>query len=92
MYECEWCGERYQDTSGLLGCARKHDYQDKLRSIGTVTKQGTSNITRVRAGHVTHERTEHWDGRVDATVRPDTVRMKGRAIQAKGGTVVEVTK
>jgi hypothetical protein len=49
------------------------DYMDRTRS----KTEGVAKTGAVaKTGTVTH--TEHWDGSVDATVRPATARMKAK--------------
>jgi hypothetical protein len=51
----------------------------KYSSVGFLTKRGTSNRTPVRRdsdGEVGGVQTEHWDGRVDAQVVPESVDLK----------------
>lgn len=51
----------------------------KYASVGFMTRRGSKNSTKVRRdsdGSVGGVRTEHWDGRVDATVVPQSVDLK----------------
>lgn len=67
------------------------EYRDKLRSIGFVGKAPESRKTVERTEDSTVIHTEHDDGRVDAVVRPDTVRYGARVHRtgAKRGQVAE---
>lgn len=51
-------------------------YLEKLRSIGTIGRAGSSRRTQERVPGGVVIQTEHADGRVDAIVRPDTVDYK----------------
>lgn len=67
---------------------------DKYRSIGVMTKAGSSRTTTEREESATVTTTEHWDGRQDATITPDTVRFAGR-VHGQGkkeGQVAEITR
>lgn len=47
---------------------------EKLRSIGSLTRKGTSKTTVVdQRGSTT---TEHWNGKVDAQVCPEAITLK----------------
>jgi hypothetical protein len=65
---------------------------DKLRTIGAPRRVGTSAQTVAREKGSTTITTEHWDGRKDATVRPDVVRYGARIHKTgkKRGQVAEV--
>lgn len=67
---------------------------EKYRSIGVMTKAGSSRKTVTREESATVTTTEYWDGRQDATVTPDTVQFKGRVHSqgSKKGQVAEITK
>ena len=67
-------------------------YREKLRSISTPRKTGKveTKVERTDTSTVIHK--EHWDGSVDAVVRPDTVRHGARVHQQgrKKGEMAEV--
>ena len=67
---------------------------DKLRSISVPRRLGKSErrVQKVKGSTVIE--TEHWDGKQDATVRPDVVRYGGRVHKTgkRKGTVAEVKK
>lgn len=65
---------------------------DKLRSIGAPRRIGQSEQTVVQEKGATLLTTEHWDGRQDATVRPDVVRQGARVHKTgkKRGQVAEI--
>ncbi len=68
-----------------------NEYLEKLRSIGTMTRQGTTNTVKVRSGsRLVQASTEHWDGRKDATVYPETVRYEARV--NRSGEIAEVAQ
>ena len=51
----------------------------KYSSVGFLTRRGTSNRKPVRRdsdGKVGGVQTEHWDGRVDAQVVPESVELR----------------
>ncbi|MBT7541559.1 MAG: hypothetical protein HN683_19610 [Gammaproteobacteria bacterium] len=51
----------------------------KYASVGFMTRRGSKNSSLVKRdsdGSVGGVRTEHWDGRVDATVVPQSVDLK----------------
>ena len=53
----------------------------KYSGVGFITKQGTSKTTRVRRdtdGKLGGTTTEHWDGRVDANIGPESVKLLAR--------------
>ncbi len=52
------------------------DYIAKVRSIGAPRRWGTVNTKVEQSPYGELEHTEHWDDRVDATVRPKTVEYK----------------
>lgn len=70
-----------------------NEYRDKLRSIGT-PRGRTSKRTVVREERGTLITTEHSDGRVDATVRPDTVDYEARTHRTgkRKGQVAEIVR
>lgn len=70
-----------------------NEYRDKLLSIGT-PRGRTSRTTVTREEHGTLITTEHSDGRVDATVRPDTVDYKAVTHRTgkKKGQVAEIVR
>lgn len=51
-----------------------NDYLDKLRSISTPRRRGSSRTLVEREGSAIIRKTEHWDDRVDVAVTPDVVR------------------
>mgnify|MGYP003148696204 CR=1 FL=1 len=50
----------------------------KYSSVGILTKRGTSKTSTVirESGVVGGTTTEHWDGRVDARVIPESVEVR----------------
>lgn len=70
-----------------------NEYRDKLRSIGA-PRGRTSKQTVVREERGTLITTEHADGRVDATVRPDTVDYQAVTHRTgkKKGQVAEIVR
>lgn len=48
--------------------------KEKLRSVGYLRQKGTSRKTIKDARGSFQE--EHWDGRVDATINPEAIRLK----------------
>lgn len=51
----------------------------RYSSVGILTQRGSSKKTKVRRdsdGSVGGVQTEHWDGRVDAAVVPESVELK----------------
>jgi len=53
----------------------------KYSSVGIILRRGTSRRKPVRRdsdGSVGGVQTEHWDGRVDAAVVPESVELKVR--------------
>lgn len=70
------------------------EFLDKVRSIGTIGRAPKSRSTEDRVDGATIIHTEHADGRVDATVRPDTVEYRARTHSTgkKRGQVAEVTR
>lgn len=51
----------------------------KYSSVGILTQRGTSKKTKVRRdsdGSVGGIQTEHWSGQIDATVAPESVKMR----------------
>jgi hypothetical protein len=67
-------------------------YREKLLSISAPRRLGASERTVERTGKSTVISDEHWDGRRDATVRPDPVRYGGRVHSTgrRKGEVAEV--
>ncbi len=56
------------------------DFGEKARSIGFLKRRGTSEASVVRRdsdGTVGGLHVEHWDGRVDAKVMPESVQLRG---------------
>jgi hypothetical protein len=59
-------------------------YGDKLRSLGFLSKKGTSNKKPVideRTGKVGGFHEEHWDDSQDATVLPQSIHVEAKLIQ-----------
>lgn len=59
-------------------------YGAKLRSLGFLSKKGTSErrvVRDERDGSVAGVETEHWDGSQDAAARPKPVHVKAKLIQ-----------
>lgn len=56
-----------------------NEFLEKLRTInfGDKRKRGPKTTTDVHDHH-TVDVTEHWDDRQDVTVKPETIRVKGR--------------
>jgi hypothetical protein len=55
------------------------DFAQKVKTIGAMRHRGSKKTTAVldeRTGRVAGHHIEHWDGRQDAIVRPETVRRK----------------
>jgi len=51
----------------------------KYSSVGFLVRRGTSKTTKVRRdsdGQFGGVQTEHWDGRLDANVVPESVELK----------------
>ena len=51
----------------------------KYSSVGFLVRRGTSKTTKVRRdsdGQFGGVQTEHWDGRLDAKVVPESVELK----------------
>lgn len=71
------------------------EYLARLRSIGVVGKNaGKPRVGVTRTETATVIETEHWDGRQDATVRPDVIRHGARVhgSGSKKGEVAEIRK
>jgi hypothetical protein len=69
------------------------EYAEKLRGIGFLSRQGTSDRRDVvEGGRRVATEVEHWDGRKDATVYPDVVRYGARVHRTgkRTGEVAEV--
>jgi hypothetical protein len=59
-------------------------YGDKLRSLGFLSKKGTSErrvVRDERDGSIAGVETRHWDGSQDAAARPKPIRVKAQLIQ-----------
>lgn len=56
-----------------------NEYLEKLRSIGAPRRSGSAREVVERHDSATIITTEHWDGRKDTTVRPDTTRFEAVA-------------
>lgn len=69
-------------------------FAEKARSINTPRKIGAVERTVERAGGSTVIHDTHWDGRVDATVRPATVEFETVIHKAgtKTGKVAEIRR
>jgi hypothetical protein len=51
-------------------------YREKLRSLGFRKGPRTPKTTTDVHDHHSVDVTEHWDDRVDVTVRPDPIRVR----------------
>ena len=59
-------------------------YGDKLRSLGFLSKKGTSKKTVVQNeddGTKAGYQIEHWDDRTDAVARPKSIRIKAMRVE-----------
>lgn len=67
---------------------------DKMRSISTPRRVGSSRTTVEHHASGSVATTEHWDGRQDVAVRPDTARFKAVRHNSgrKRGQVAEIKK
>ena len=65
---------------------------EKWKSIGYLRRRGSSERRVEKTKNTEIVTTEHWDGRKDATVRPDVVRYGARmhSTGRKRGQVAEV--
>jgi hypothetical protein len=61
------------------------EFKDKLKSIGFLSRQGTTQIVPVvneETGKAAGYHEQHWDGRQDATVvQRDPIRVKARFVE-----------
>jgi hypothetical protein len=57
------------------------EFADKVRSIGTSFKKGTTRdvpVINETDGSIGGKHVEHWDGSQDAVITPKTVRSRSR--------------
>lgn len=75
-----------------------NEYLDKLRSIGAPRRLGGQRTTTERVSDgmhgALHRHTEHWDGREDHAVVPDTAKFEARFHNSgrKRGQVAEIVR
>ena len=52
-------------------------FKDKIKSVGSLLRKGQKKVTPVEGEHGERagEHIEHWDGRVDAVARPQTIQV-----------------
>lgn len=69
-----------------------NEYLEKLRSIGHLGRAPKSHTKTERVDGAVIAHTEHADGRVDANVRPDTIRLHATQHNtgARKGEVAEI--
>ncbi len=60
-------------------------FKDKIRSIGFAHRNmGTTRtrlVTSEETGRVIGKQVDHWNGRVDAVARPETVHLRPPTVQ-----------
>ena len=59
-------------------------FKDKIQSIGFARHAGTTRTRPVLSettGKIAGKQIDHWDGRVDAVARPESVRLRPSQVQ-----------
>lgn len=71
-----------------------NEFIEKVRSIGTLRKAGTSRESIEKIEGAVVETKEHWDGQVDKTVTVETVDYKAQYHKTgiKKGQVAEIKR
>lgn len=62
----------------------KQEFKDKIRSLSLMGSKRDAKKTVDVHDHHTVEVTEHWDDRVDVTLKPETVRVKAKGSVGEG--------